>query len=412
MVDESLEKFRLEYEKLHRALKKSHEQEKRLVKKCKELNAEILNNQAKIKTALRLSQDDQKTITHLQKEMEKTWKLVYASQEKETMAKSTISQLKEEMINLSKLVEKGAGLSLTQENQVKELRQAKEELSRQVDEKSSAMVLLEGQLMAQHKVQEELREEREENLRLINELRERIGAKESDNIREVKRREKTQKELQDARARLEDRARHEDELQAEIAKQKNVSHQLELQLLELRTNLDKAAREYEQVNARATKLSEDLESQGTNNRKLLQQVQNLEKEMKLKHIEVGRLNTEKNVLERKVDKEHRASLHYQQMAEEMKTPLALAHAEIESLKKDLLSAHRHELELGKNAEKIQHEKEIQMRATEKAEARTKEQHDNVLEQERIAKALSQEVGSYRTEVARLRQAIFQVNIYC
>eukprot|EP01031_Cornospumella_fuschlensis_P038934 gene38934-47362_t len=28
MVDESLEKFRVEYEKLHRALKKSHEQEK------------------------------------------------------------------------------------------------------------------------------------------------------------------------------------------------------------------------------------------------------------------------------------------------------------------------------------------------------------------------------------------------
>jgi hypothetical protein len=82
MVDESLEKFRLEYEKLHRALKGSHEQEKRLVKKCRELNSEILNNQAKIKTALRLSQDDQKTINHLQKEMEKTWKLVYVAQEK------------------------------------------------------------------------------------------------------------------------------------------------------------------------------------------------------------------------------------------------------------------------------------------------------------------------------------------
>ena len=53
MGDNSLEKFRLEYEKLHRALKKSHDQEKRLVKKCRELNAEIVNNQAKIKTALR-----------------------------------------------------------------------------------------------------------------------------------------------------------------------------------------------------------------------------------------------------------------------------------------------------------------------------------------------------------------------
>eukprot|EP01033_Poteriospumella_lacustris_P007572 gene7572-5443_t len=408
MVDESLEKFRLEYEKLHRALKKSHEQEKRLVKKCKELNAEILNNQAKIKTALRLSQDDQKTITHLQKEMEKTWKLVYASQEKETLAKSTISQLKEEMVNLSKLVEKGAGLSLTQENMVKELRQAKEELQRQVDEKASAMVLLEGQLVAQHKVQEELRTEREENLRVIAELRERVSAKEGDNIREVKRREKTQKELQDARNRLEDRARHEEELQREIEKQKGVTHQLELQMLELRQTIDRNAKEYEAVQSRATKLSEDLDNQGTNNRKLLAQIQNLEKEMKLKHIEIGRLNTEKNVLERKVDKEHRSALRYQQMAEEMKTPLALAHAEIDSLKKDLLGAHRHELEISKEAEKVAHEKEIQMRATEKAEARTKEEQERVLEQERLAKALQVEVNSYRQEVGRLRQAIFQV----
>merc|ERR1719453_2775997 len=107
--DKSLERFRVEYEKLHRALRKSHEQEKRLVKKCRELNSENLNNQAKIKTALRLSQEDQKTISHLQKEMEKTWKLVYMSQEKEMRGKETINQLKEEMANLSRLVEKGAG---------------------------------------------------------------------------------------------------------------------------------------------------------------------------------------------------------------------------------------------------------------------------------------------------------------
>ena len=32
--DKSLEKFRTEYEKLHQALNKSHEQEKRLIKEC------------------------------------------------------------------------------------------------------------------------------------------------------------------------------------------------------------------------------------------------------------------------------------------------------------------------------------------------------------------------------------------
>lgn len=65
MGDESLEKFRVEYEKLHHALKKSHDSEKKLMHKCRELNAEIVANSAKVSTALKLSQDDKGTISSL-----------------------------------------------------------------------------------------------------------------------------------------------------------------------------------------------------------------------------------------------------------------------------------------------------------------------------------------------------------
>lgn len=65
--DQSLERFRQEYEKLHRALKKSNEGEKRLLKKCRELNSEIVSNAVKVQTALRLSQEDQDTIASLKR---------------------------------------------------------------------------------------------------------------------------------------------------------------------------------------------------------------------------------------------------------------------------------------------------------------------------------------------------------
>ncbi|KAH0623772.1 hypothetical protein JD844_006888 [Phrynosoma platyrhinos] len=65
--DQSLEKFRVEYEKLHAVLKKSYENEKRLMAKCRELNAEIVVNSAKVATALKLSQDDQTTIASLKR---------------------------------------------------------------------------------------------------------------------------------------------------------------------------------------------------------------------------------------------------------------------------------------------------------------------------------------------------------
>ena len=63
--DKSLERFRVEYEKLHRALKKSHESEKRLMHKCRELNAEIVANASKVTTALKMSQEDKTTIASL-----------------------------------------------------------------------------------------------------------------------------------------------------------------------------------------------------------------------------------------------------------------------------------------------------------------------------------------------------------
>ena len=69
-----LERFKAEYETLHRALKKSHDSEKRLIKKCRELNSEIVSNAAKVQTALKLSQEDQNTISSLKREIEKARK--------------------------------------------------------------------------------------------------------------------------------------------------------------------------------------------------------------------------------------------------------------------------------------------------------------------------------------------------
>lgn len=65
--DKSMDKIRVEYEKLIHALKKSRENEKRLMSKCRELNAEIVSTSTKVAAALRLSQEDETTITSLKK---------------------------------------------------------------------------------------------------------------------------------------------------------------------------------------------------------------------------------------------------------------------------------------------------------------------------------------------------------
>eukprot|EP00003_Mantamonas_plastica_P008780 TRINITY_DN1781_c0_g1_i14.p1 TRINITY_DN1781_c0_g1~~TRINITY_DN1781_c0_g1_i14.p1 ORF type:complete len:186 (+),score=58.82 TRINITY_DN1781_c0_g1_i14:174-731(+) len=127
--DKSLDRFRTEYEKLHRALRKSFDSEKRLLKRCRMLNQEIVENASKVSTALALSQEDQNTISSLKKEIEKAWKMVDASHDKEQRAKETITQLKNEISQLSKLVEQGAGLTIGQEHNVNELLKVKDELT-------------------------------------------------------------------------------------------------------------------------------------------------------------------------------------------------------------------------------------------------------------------------------------------
>ena len=70
--DKSLERFRQEYEKLHRALKKSHESEKRLVKKCRDLTTDIAGTVQKTASAVKLSAEDQNTIASLKNDILRT----------------------------------------------------------------------------------------------------------------------------------------------------------------------------------------------------------------------------------------------------------------------------------------------------------------------------------------------------
>ncbi len=123
---------------------------------------------------------------------------------------------------------------------------------------------------------------------------------------------------------------------------------------------------------------------------------------------MGRLATEKSLFERKLDKEHRNTLHYQQIAADSKTPLMIAQTEIESLKRELMQCHRHEMELTKDADKILREKELQKQLIEKTEMQVKEKEDHYIEQEHITSALKLEVQQHRDDIAKLHKAVFSL----
>ena len=130
--EKTMERYRVEYEKLHRALKTSYESEKRLVKRCKELQDTIVQNATKVKAAIKLTQEDSNTISVLKREVDKAWKLVEAAKDKEEKARKLIQDLKSEIGHLHKIVEQGSGLAISQDNTVQKLMDSKQELKNEL----------------------------------------------------------------------------------------------------------------------------------------------------------------------------------------------------------------------------------------------------------------------------------------
>ncbi|KAF4757989.1 hypothetical protein FOZ63_007011, partial [Perkinsus olseni] len=204
MNDESLKEFRKQYERLHDTLKQSHESEKMLITKCRELSTEIVENAYKVQRALRQSQEDQATIKALKKEIEKAWKIIEESRDKEQTSRTTIEDLRAEVANMSKHVERSAETAASHETREKVLTQQRVDLLRHRDILAAQV----EQLQAQSKQLEETRQtleadcekQRQERARLDILLKERL-TKFQDNTRQ---REQLDAELRRHRETLED----------------------------------------------------------------------------------------------------------------------------------------------------------------------------------------------------------------
>ena len=109
--DQSLERFRLEYEKLYKSFKNSFENERKLLRKIKEINNDIVANATKVQTALKLTQEDAQTIQYLKAELDKTFKVLEMSKEREDKSKQKIENLQAEIKHLNSLIEQGNALA-------------------------------------------------------------------------------------------------------------------------------------------------------------------------------------------------------------------------------------------------------------------------------------------------------------
>jgi chromosome segregation ATPase len=406
--DKSLERFRVEYEKLHRALKKSHDSEKRLRHKCRELNAEIVANAAKVETALKLSQDDQNTISSLRKEIENAWKMVDQSHEREAKAKEAMQQLRKELSELQKLVEQGAGLGMGHESNLAELIEAKESLTRERDSLMDTVVQLRKEISDLVERQQKSESERSEAEMEVSRLRELIASKKSESEREMRKKERLEREMKEARAALEAKSGDIKLRQEEIERMTEHNTRLEQQLREQRQALEKAGKEYEALTSRTLKLQQDYEEQVQGATQLAAENQQKLSEVKVKEEEIARLegelqkaNKTRDVLLRKLQQHEEEKLEIKRQKDELRTQISGLDRELDQLKKQAEGDR-------KMIDDLVRERDILNKNLLKAAGSTQKQQSLVKIHEQQKKHLEQEVEAYKEELQKQRNLLYQL----
>ncbi|XP_024400258.1 uncharacterized protein [Physcomitrium patens] len=291
--DRSFDRFREEYEKIHRALRKSHESEKRLVKKCRELNGEIQKNAKKVTSSLKLNEEDAKTISKLKVELDKAWQMVVESQDKEAKAKEHIQALKKQLADLGDdVVDRGAAASARPNSEVLEPDEEKEKTMRQIE-------ALKGYIETLKKEIDGLQEKTTLAKTRVSELeyelgstKELLASKTSEYERELKKKERIAKQLKTHIAEL---TFKDNEIKNQISLYDSSRLQgvhLSDALKEAKVVAEKATKDLQLLNLRMEKLNAEMEEQISANTQLLADNSQKQVELKLKEEDIENLKEE------------------------------------------------------------------------------------------------------------------------
>lgn len=321
--DESLEQFRVEYEKLLRALRKSNDKGRKLFKKCKEMNAELVANAAKVQAALRLSEDDQQTIAALKKEVESAWQEADESREKETRlrwvllhvhsalttgcepagtrsrntnhivscCREQVQTLRAELQSLQTDSDKLPRTTIIDE-EMQELMASREELAKERDEQVAIIAKLRAEIAESSERQRVAERERAEMAEEV--IKARAAAKEREKREDVenKRRERQERAIKDLKASLEAKTEEVKAKVLAVQHQEEESSRIEMMLRERENQFERLNRDFNMILEKSHRLQQDLDEQVHQNTQLLAQVSQQQLEVRARDEEIAALKAE------------------------------------------------------------------------------------------------------------------------
>jgi chromosome segregation ATPase len=313
-----------------------------------------------------------------------------------------------EIANLTRLVEQGAGLGLGEEATVNELLRQKEELTRERDMQVDQIVSLRSELV---ELQDKLRAAESEKLELEGEiqgLKDNIGSMKAEGEREVRKKERMEKEMKDVKSALEERQMEIKQKVALVAGADEQVAKLQGLLKEAQQNTEKVQKEYNLLSEKTQKLHHDLEEQIHTNTQLLAENSQRQVELKVKEdeinqikVEAARVNKVRESTVNKMKNLEKTKGEVEKARDEMRGEIGSLEREIESMRKGLEGER-------KKHEELMRERDILTKLKSQAENATQRQVDLMKINENTKRNLEQEIQGYKVEAQKQQKLIYQL----
>ena len=406
--DKTLERFRLEYQKLHKTLKTSHDTEKKLIKRCKELNSEIAANSVKVQIALKLSHEDNVAMDQVKQDVDRTWKLVDMTREKEENGKKKLAEYKYELAELRRKVDSNDIIPQEQQNLLEQLKQKKDEVLEVKDEKITKLKDIRNNNSELIRRKNGLEDHKRSLLAQIRELKEGILKANSEAVNEESKKKEFEKLLEETKKNYEETQievkRKEaskveiyqeiKELVKEIEEKKDLhSHNLEklkssesynekqkeslkyLEDVNLSLNADAQTKELE-----IRKNQDDLTRKEEENQKSLKEIAILNKKIKTATTEKYEVEAEKDMAKNNLEVLNAGNIELRRENENEKKNIEALMREINSINKNCIDL----------------ENEVRTHSDEE-----------IMKKNELRK-ITNEVKSSKKEIAKLKALIYQL----
>ncbi|KAJ3258086.1 hypothetical protein HK103_004079 [Boothiomyces macroporosus] len=420
-----IQKLGLDYEKFNSLLVDSKRQTKSVAQIAAKLSQDLVDNHTKMKTVLKTVQSDRQMISSMRKELKKAWKVVEANTEKELKSKEVISGLKNELaalkyasgdaaatvagpspdsVNLGK--NKLLSIQLEQEETIKKLLKSKQELEAELVNSANEIKSLKVDLDDSQVKIEQLHKEREYKDEEMLSLKDYLAAKKSEHDREIREREKTEKEL---RYSTDVNEKREAELKVKNEEIKGLKESLmktELLLQNEKVRAEKLEHERDHLQSIQVRFQQDLDEQAVTNQNLLNKTHEQARKMKAWEEEIARLRE----INKTISKAKQQLMKKFKVIDETKTGIELERDTLRSVNSHLrhdVESTKKELETAtKNVDVLTRERDISQKNFVKSTTASLKQYNILKLSEQTKRNLEQEIQAYKDEAQKMRKLIY------